>query len=168
MKSMIENVLKPIVDDATKVLILGSMPGVISLQKQQYYGNERNHFWGIMSALFEQDIPDSYEGKLALLKNHHIGLWDTIESCERKGSLDSAIKGEVPNDFNTFFKNYPQIELVLFNGGKAEAVFKKHMDKAQWPTIRFVKMPSTSPVPGRNVKSFEEKIISWQELLSST
>lgn len=163
---MIENVLKPIVDDATKVLILGSMPGVISLQKQQYYGNDRNHFWGIMSALFEQHIPETYEEKLALLKKHHIGLWDTIESCERKGSLDSAIKSEVPNDFHTFFNKYPQIELVLFNGGKAEMVFKKYMDKAQWPTIRFEKMPSTSPVPGRNVKSFEEKIISWQELLS--
>lgn len=165
---MIENVLKPIVDDATKVLILGSMPGAISLQKQQYYGNERNHFWGIISALFEQDIPESYEGKLALLKKYHIGLWDTIESCERKGSLDAAIKNEVPNDFHTLFSRYPQIELVLFNGGKAEMVFKKHMDKAHWPTIRFEKMPSTSPVPGRNVKSFEEKIISWQEILTVT
>lgn len=164
---MVDNILEAVVTNETTVLIIGSMPGVISLHKQQYYGNIRNHFWRIIAAIYQQAIPEKYEDRLALLKVHHIGLWDTIKSCERQGSLDSAIKKEVPNDFQMFFSKYPKIQLVLFNGGKAEQVFNKYFNKSEWSHIRFVKMPSTSPVPGRNVKSLEEKIICWQMALKN-
>lgn len=164
---MVENVLEAVMKNDTKIVIIGSIPGVISLEKQQYYGNARNHFWGIIGHVYNQLIPEQYEERLELLKMHHIGLWDAIESCERQGSLDSAIKKEIPNDFQSLFSRYPQIQLVLFNGGKAEQVFKKYLKMSDWPHIRFVKMPSTSPVPGRNVKSFEEKIVCWQAELES-
>lgn len=158
----IQNVLPPIVDDKTRVLVVGSMPGVQSLEKQQYYGNARNYFWPIMGELFSEDVPTVYAERIELLKKHRVGLWDVIQSCERKGSLDATIRNEVPNDFAWLFQIYPQIELVLFNGGKAFDVFKKQVGFDILGGRRYEKMPSTSPIPGKNIKSFEEKVAAWQ------
>ncbi|GLC89530.1 DNA-deoxyinosine glycosylase [Lysinibacillus piscis] len=160
----INNILRPIVDEATKVLIVGSMPSAKSLEKQQYYGNPRNHFWAIMGAILEVEIPEKYEKRLTLLKHHHIGLWDSIASCERQGSLDTAIRNEKPNDFQTFFQQYPQIELVLFNGTKAYDVFKRRIGFDILADRVYEKMPSTSPIPGKNIKSFEQKVEDWRLL----
>lgn len=103
------------------------MPGKQSLVKQQYYGNPRNHFWPIIGQLLQVEVPEDYCERIALLKKREIGLWDTIEACEREGSLDAAIRNEKPNDFQTLFETYPNIKLVLFNGAKAIDVFKKHI-----------------------------------------
>lgn len=166
MSNELKNVLRPVIDSSTKVLIVGSMPGKQSLEKQQYYGNPRNHFWPILGEILEVNIPDDYERRLKLLKSNHIGLWDTIESCERKGSLDAAIRNEKPNDFKALFEQYPNIELVLFNGGKAFEVFKKHIGFEVLVGRAYQKMPSTSPIPGKNIKSFEEKLEDWRVMQS--
>lgn len=166
MASEIKNVLLPIVDSSTRVLIVGSMPGKQSLEKQQYYGNPRNHFWPIIGELLEIEIPYDYSGRITILKNHAIGLWDTIEACERIGSLDAAIRNEKPNDFQTLFENYPNIQLVLFNGAKAFEVFKKHIGLELLAGRAYKKMPSTSPIPGKNIKSFAEKVEDWRIMLS--
>lgn len=158
----IQNVLPPIVDDKTYVLVIGSMPGKLSLEKQQYYGNPRNHFWAIIGKLLATDIPENYNEKIRLLRQHRIGLWDSIKSCERKGSLDATIKNEVPNDFAALFKKYPQIKLILFNGGKSFEVFKKHVGLETLENRAYEKMPSTSPIPGKNIKSFDEKVEVWR------
>ena len=158
----IQNILPPIVDANTRVLIVGSMPSKQSLEKQQYYGNPRNHFWPIIGALLQMEIPENYDKRIAILCAHNIGLWDSIASCERKGSLDATIKNEVPNDFQGLFQKYPQIELVLFNGGKSFDVFKKHVGLDVLANRAYEKMPSTSPIPGKNIKSFEEKVQAWQ------
>ena len=161
---MIENILPPVVDTQTKVLIVGSMPGVQSLEKQQYYGNPRNHFWGIIGELTGESVPKQYKERLALLKKHSIGLWDVIRQCERVGSLDSNIKNEIPNDFVALFEQYPQIEAIFFNGTKAYDVFKKKLGFELLTGRHYYKMPSTSPVPGRNIKTFEEKVEVWRVL----
>ncbi|WP_285397184.1 DNA-deoxyinosine glycosylase [Lysinibacillus sp. fls2-241-R2A-57] len=166
MSNELKNVLPPVIDSSTKVLIVGSMPGKQSLEKQQYYGNPRNHFWPIIGGILEENIPGDYERRLKLLKSNHIGLWDTIQSCERKGSLDAAIRNEKPNDFKTLFEQYPNIELVLFNGGKAFEVFKKHIGFEVLADRAYQKMPSTSPIPGKNIKSFEEKLDDWRVMNS--
>ena len=161
---MIKNVLPPVVDEQTKVLIVGSMPGVQSLEKQQYYGNPRNHFWGIIGEITGEIVPERYEERLGLVKKYGIGLWDVIQSCERVGSLDSNIKNEIPNDFAALFKQYPQIEAVFFNGTKAHDVFKKKLGFELLAGRHYDKMPSTSPVPGRNIKTFQEKVDVWTAL----
>ena len=161
---MIKNILPPVVDEQTKVLIVGSMPGVQSLEKQQYYGNPRNHFWGIIGELTGTIVPEQYEERLALVKKHGIGLWDVIQACERVGSLDSNIKNEIPNDFVALFEQYPQIEAVVFNGTKAHDVFKKKLGFELLTGRDYYKMPSTSPVPGRNIKTFAEKVEIWRKL----
>lgn len=158
----ITNVLPPIVSLDTHVLIVGSMPGQQSLDKQQYYGNIRNHFWPIIGEILATEIPENYEERLQLLRAHHIGLWDVIQSCERKGSLDSHIRNEVPNDFAQLFKEFPQIQLILFNGGKAYEVFKKRVGFEILGQRKFAKMPSTSPIPGKNIKTFKQKLEDWQ------
>lgn len=162
--TQIENVLPPVIDENTRVLIVGSMPGAKSLQKQQYYGNERNHFWGIMSELLLLPIPNTYEGKLELLRSHHIGLWDVIQSCERVGSLDANIQNEVPNDFASLFTHYPGLRCIIFNGGKAYDVFRKKVGLNLLEDKAYYKMPSTSPIPGRNIKTFEQKVEIWKTL----
>ncbi|UUV24234.1 MULTISPECIES: DNA-deoxyinosine glycosylase [Lysinibacillus] len=162
MSNELKNILLPIVDSATRVLIVGSMPGKQSLEKQQYYGNPRNHFWPIMGELLEIAIPNDYTERIALLKNNAIGLWDTIATCEREGSLDAAIRNEKPNDFQTLFEQYPNIQLVLFNGAKAFEVFKKHIGLELLDGRAYKKMPSTSPIPGKNIKTFTEKLEDWR------
>lgn len=159
---MIQNILPPIINEEARVLIVGSMPGVQSLEKQQYYGNPRNHFWTIMGQILEVDFPSDYGARLQLLQQHRIALWDVIKECERVGSLDSNIKAEVPNDFETMLTRYPNIEAIAFNGTKAKETFRKKIGFEKFPQIAFYLLPSSSPVPGRNIKTVEQKIESWR------
>lgn len=150
----------PLIDYESKVLILGSMPGEVSLNEQQYYAHPRNSFWKIVFTLFKEHYTDDYEKKKALLRKHHIALWDVIKQCEREGSLDTAIKAEEPNDFGWLFKTYPNIQAVLFNGVKAHDVFDKKVGFKQ-EEITFYKLGSTSPA---RAVSFEKKLAEWQIL----
>ncbi len=134
-----------------RILILGSMPGEVSLQKQQYYAHPQNRFWPMICSILDNPkVPESYEERLQLLLMHNIGLWDSLAFCERSGSLDSAIKHEQANDFPALFKNHPQIEKICFNGTKAFQSFKKYYkDLLQDSQKRFIALPSTSPANAR-------------------
>lgn len=87
----------PIADEQSRILILGSMPGIKSLEQQEYYAHPQNRFWRLLALLLNEDVPQSYAVKQALLHKHHLALWDTLGYCERDGSLDSNIKNEAPN-----------------------------------------------------------------------
>lgn len=153
--------LAPIIAPNAKVLILGSMPGKQSLEMQQYYHNKRNHFWSIIFSLLNEEYTDDYEKRKVIIKKHQIALWDVIKECERVGSLDSKIKNEIPNDFERILSEHPTIKLICLNGTKAYQVFKKYAADKINPEIKIVKLPSTSPVPGKNVKSYDEKLREW-------
>src|SRR5690349_10523920 len=94
--------LAPVVSPATVVLILGSFPGVRSLEQQQYYAHPQNQFWKILQAVWPQHpLPmgaDSYPEKKKWLLARGLGVWDVYAACEREGSLDSAIRAPVAND----------------------------------------------------------------------
>jgi len=124
-KKMIKS-FEPIVDKNCKILILGTMPGVMSLKKQQYYGNKENQFWKIIYKLFDQDVE---------------------------------------NDFETLFKNYPNIKAVFFNGSKAEGLFRKLVaGKTDLKEdLLFYRLPSTSPA---NAIQFKDKLRQWEVILS--
>ncbi|MBC7088417.1 MAG: DNA-deoxyinosine glycosylase [Tissierellales bacterium] len=160
---MIES-FEPIASKDSKILILGSMPSVISLNRYQYYGNKQNAFWKIIFELFDETLVDDYEKKKSMLMDNHIALWDVIRICERDGSSDSNIKNEEINDFETFFKEHSKIIAVFFNGKKAEEVFlKKVKGKANIPTNMVYKaLPSTSPA---NVMKYENKKREWEIIL---
>ena len=145
------------VDSNTKILILGTMPGIASLTKQEYYGNPRNHFWRIMYTLFDTlPVSDSFEEKIQLLQKNKIGLWDVLENCERKGSLDIHIKNHKENDFEMLFKQYPEIHTIVFNGKESHKYFIKKFGQIEG--ITYYVMPSTSPA---NTMSFENKLKIW-------
>lgn len=151
----------PIASKNSRILILGSMPSVRSLEMGQYYAHQQNAFWPILFELFDLPYSDDYEKKRQLILNHHLALWDVLASCERQGSLDSNITDEKANDFVNFFEEYDQIQYILFNGGKAEASFKKHFPQF-YQSKKHYKMPSTSPAHTMKRQTKAEK---WQLLL---
>jgi hypoxanthine-DNA glycosylase len=157
----------PIADHSAKVLILGSMPGAISIKKEEYYAHSRNAFWRIMASIYDFDSDMPYESKTEALKASGVALWDVLHSCVRAGSLDSAIEtgSRVVNDFESFFSNHPNIKLVGFNGSEAEKSFNKYaLPNLNIAHINFVRLPSTSPA---HAVSLERKIAIWREALSS-
>ncbi|MFI0491174.1 DNA-deoxyinosine glycosylase [Flavobacterium sp.] len=148
----------PISNQKATILILGTMPSVQSLELGQYYGNSRNAFWKLLFTIYDVPFSSDYEKKTTFLLQNNIALWDVLEACVRKGSLDSAIEQEVPNDFDTFLKAHPNIKHIYFNGQKAATYFKRYA-KIENSYI-LTTLPSTSPANA--AKSFENKLDEWR------
>jgi double-stranded uracil-DNA glycosylase len=158
----------PVADHNAKVLILGSMPGKVSLEAREYYAHPRNSFWRITGEIAGFSPTSPYPDRLKALKQSGIALWDVLHSCVRPGSADSAIETgtRVPNDFDSFFQNHPEITLVCFNGVEAEKSFNKYvLPKLNHDGKKYVRLPSTSPAYA--VLSFEQKLEAWQLAISS-
>jgi hypoxanthine-DNA glycosylase len=134
------------------------MPGTKSLELNQYYGHKQNNFWKFMFTILKEDFSEDYETKKALLKKNKIALWDVLQFCERVGSLDSAIKNEIANDFETFLKSHSNITTILFNGQKAAAFFKKYVRLQK--EYRLITLPSSSPANAS--KTFQSKLEEWK------
>jgi hypoxanthine-DNA glycosylase len=136
----------PIVDQRASLLVLGSMPGVLSLQRGQYYAHPRNMFWCITGELLGFDADADYDVRTAALREAGIALWDVLHTCERRGSLDSSIARDsaVPNDFHSLLSAYPDIRRVFFNGAKAEHMFQRLVRRTR-DHIAYRRLPSTSP-----------------------
>ena len=158
---------EPIIQADASVLILGSMPSVISLNRHQYYGNPRNHFWTILYSVLDLPLPSSYEQKLQGLLDNKIALWDVLQLCTRAGSSDSSIKDEIANNFSDLFEGFPGINLICFNGTKARDLWKKHVGSFSNDNFDFITLPSSSPTPGKNVKSLDQKIDAWKIITAS-
>ncbi len=136
-------------DAGSKILILGSMPGVRSLRAQEYYAHPQNRFWRLLALLLQEPAPQSYAAKKAMLARRGVALWDTLALCEREGSLDSDIKGETPNDVAGLLAEHPSIRAVFCNGGKAGAAFKKYFSRRLPPHVEAFYLHSTSPANAR-------------------
>ncbi|MCE3076281.1 DNA-deoxyinosine glycosylase [Chryseobacterium gwangjuense] len=147
----------PFIDDTSKILILGSIPGVKSLEKQQYYAHPQNKFWKIIFELFSENFTDDYKERINILKKNHIAIWDVIDSCERKGSLDSEIKNEEANQIEELLEEYPNIKAIFCNGGKSFKNLQKVLGKNF--KIPVFLLPSTSPL---HTISFEKKLEEWK------
>ena len=154
----------PVADVRARVLILGSMPGKLSLQAQQYYAHPRNAFWPILGDLVGAGPDLPYAARLQVLKANGIALWDVLQSCCREGSLDSAIDDTsiIANDFVWFHQIHPNITHVFFNGAKAEACYRKHvlpgLDAAA--RLHYQRLPSTSPAHA--ALSQMQKLKAWE------
>lgn len=155
---------KPSIDEHSTVLILGSMPGVKSLEEQQYYAHPQNRFWKVMASICNEPklYEFAYDLKLKTLLNSNIALWDTIKSCKREGSLDSDIQNETPNDIKGLLKNYPNIKIICLNGNKSYSAFKKYFPDLL-EKYNCHKMPSTSPANARY--SLDILIKEWSKVL---
>jgi double-stranded uracil-DNA glycosylase len=156
----------PIVDHRARVLVLGSMPGVLSLQKGQYYAHLRNLFWRIAAELFDFDGGADYAVRTAALRDAGIGLWDVLHGCERRGSLDSSITRDSmkANDFHGLLTAYPDIGRVCFNGVKAEQMFHRFVQPvlADPKRVSYQRLPSTSPANASI--PYDVKLRAWSVL----
>ena len=158
---------EPVIKDNCRVLILGSMPGVASLQKQQYYAHPRNAFWPILNELLNIDKSKTYEESCSSLNTRGVAVWDVLKACKRSGSLDSNIESisESANDFEVFFAEYKTIRTVFFNGGAAEKLYKKHvldLANSKHPGLIYHRLPSSSPAYA--AMSYDEKLRHWQKI----
>ncbi|MBL8420424.1 MAG: DNA-deoxyinosine glycosylase [Dechloromonas sp.] len=155
--------LPPIAASDARILILGSMPGRVSLAVGQYYAHPRNAFWPIMRCLLGLDASRDYPALVDALKVAGIAVWDVLDSCHRPGSLDSAIADDslVANDLGGFLVAHAQIRHVFFNGAKAESCFRRHIKLTMAePRIGFARLPSTSPAHAG--MPFEKKLEAWR------
>jgi hypoxanthine-DNA glycosylase len=154
--------LPPLVSPQTRLLVLGSFPGVASLAAQQYYGHPQNQFWKILQAIWPSSpCPvgvDSYQNRSEWLLARKLGLWDVYAACEREGSLDSAIRQPVVNDFAGLLRLCPRLEAIAHNGGESF----KHARHTSLLGLPVYKLPSTSPANAS--WSFERKLAAWREV----
>jgi hypoxanthine-DNA glycosylase len=155
----------PIIGTDPRIIVVGSMPGVASLEAVQYYAHPRNAFWPIMGQLFGIDHRASYRSRVRQLEGLPLILWDTLQACHRPGSLDSNIDADSvrANDFAGLL--FPAIRAIVFNGATAEKYFRR-LVVPQLPNaldIELIKMPSTSPAHAG--MSFEQKLADWRRLL---
>lgn len=134
----------PICGENAHTLILGTMPSAASLAQAFYYGHPRNAFWPMMFELLGESYASAPEQKQSLLVRHGIALWDVAASCERQGSLDSAIRHPVPNDIPGLLRQNPGIERILFNGSAAQTLFRRLLPGAG-EGLLCARLPSTSP-----------------------
>jgi len=153
----------PVETAGARVLILGSMPGAASLRAGQYYAHPQNLFWKIICDLLGAGPDLGYAARVQLLKSSGIALWDVLASCEREGSLDSAIDDAsiVPNDFAAFYRRHPGVRHVFFNGAKAEAAYVRHVHREEGCCSRtYQRLPSTSPAHAS--RPYDEKRKLWR------
>ncbi|HEY0114067.1 MAG TPA: DNA-deoxyinosine glycosylase [Allosphingosinicella sp.] len=150
----------PIVDERTRLLVLGSLPGEESLARSQYYANPRNHFWRLMENVLETPLVAlAYPERLEALLDRQVGLWDMVGSATRRGSLDGNIKDHVPNDVRALAESLPFLRAVAFNGGKSASLGTPLLrDRAE---LTLLPLPSSSPA---YTLAFEEKLARWLRL----
>lgn len=150
----------PVVNGKTRLLVLGSLPGAVSLARQRYYAHPRNHFWLLIGAVIGRDLSFlEYEARLEALLDEGVGIWDTVGSARRRGSLDSAIRLEQANDLAALAATLPALRAVAFNGGKSASIGRRQL--AGFPKLELVDLPSSSPA---YTLPLEEKRAAWIEL----
>jgi hypoxanthine-DNA glycosylase len=150
----------PVVDEQTRLLLLGSLPGEKSLALQQYYGNRHNQFWTLMADVMGVQIPADYPARLEILRQHGIGLWDVVAEAHRQGSLDSRIRDRDDNDLCGLLARFPKIEAIGFNGGTAAKHGLKVLGEFA-SRFHVVALPSSSPA---HTMPYAEKLAKWKLL----
>jgi hypoxanthine-DNA glycosylase len=151
--------LAPVVAAHTRVLVLGSFPSEASLAAGQYYAHPRNQFWIILSRLWDIDLRAlPYHDRLDEVRRRGLGIWDVYASCQREGSLDSAIEAAQPNDLPGLVKRLRQLRAIAHNGGESARAMA--LTRTLAPEV--VRLPSTSPANAS--WSIERKLDAWRAL----
>lgn len=133
----------PVTSPTTRVLVLGSLPGERSLAEQRYYAHPRNRFWQLIGHAIGQELePLTYDDRLAALLDAGIGLWDTVASATRPGSLDAAIRNAEHNPLAELIATLPALRAVAFNGA---ASAKIGMAQLAGSPLALLALPSSSP-----------------------
>lgn len=155
----VEHTFKPIYNKDSKILILGSIPSIISREYNFYYAHPKNRFWKLISKILNVKEPITIEDKTKLILNNNLAIYDVIKSCEIQGSSDSSIKNVEINDINYIINN-SSIEKIIFNGNKAYELYNKY-ETNKFSNTKV--LPSTSPANARY--SFEDLYTIWSKEL---
>lgn len=150
----------PVTDEHTRVLVLGSLPGEISLARAQYYANPQNQFWRLIGEVIGAELTAlGYDARLERLLEAGVGLWDVIATAERAGSLDGAIRAHQPNALAELAASLPELKAIGFNGGTSARIGGKALaGRGAWALVA---LPSSSPAFTR---PFQEKRAAWMAL----
>ncbi|WP_158096068.1 DNA-deoxyinosine glycosylase [Cloacibacillus sp. An23] len=143
----------PLINENSKILILGSLPGVRSLAESRYYAHPQNKFWKIIYGAWGLTPDADFDARYGFILAHGLALWDVIKCARREGSADGSIRDETPNDVPALLATHPAVSLIIFNGGFAFAKYKKYFGL---PKIEYRKMLSTSPACAGRDKEREE------------
>ena len=149
----IEHSFTPIYDEQSKILILGSIPSVVSRKYGFYYMNPQNRFWKVLSCVLKEDFPITIEAKKQMLHKHHIALWDVLSSCEIEGSKDHSIQKPIPNDISSVLKK-SQISFIYTTGKTAYQLYQKYC----YPITKIEAIYLPSPSSANAVKSLEQLV----------
>ncbi len=151
------NSFPAVIDENCKVLILGTMPGVKSLEQQEYYAHPQNQLWKILCEIFNCDtLPSTFPEKRKFLLENNIAVWDVLESCEREGSLDSKIRNHLANDIPKMLTENSTIQKIIFNGKESNRLYERNFGK---PLLPYFIMPSTSPA---YTLKYADKLALWK------
>jgi hypoxanthine-DNA glycosylase len=151
----------PVVDDQTRLLVLGSLPGELSLARNEYYGNKQNRFWMLMSEVIGRDLVAlDYAARLQALLANGVGLWDVVAEAHREGSLDSRIRDHAGNDLLGLIGGLPHLAAIAFNGGTAARLGLKALGEHA-SRYDIVLLPSSSPA---YTLAYAEKLAVWRNL----
>lgn len=156
---IVEHTFKPIFDKNSEILILGSIPSIISRENNFYYGNDKNRFWKLISTVFNEEYPVSNEEKKSIILKNNLALFDVVKSCSIKNSSDSSISNVKINDISSIINN-SNIKKIIFNGNKAYELYLKY-ESNKFQNI--VCLPSTSPANARY--SFDKLFEIWKKEL---
>lgn len=151
----------PLYNEESEILILGSLPSVKSREQMFFYGHPQNRFWKLISALLNEEVPQTIDEKKSLLLKNHIALWDTIYSCDIIGSSDSSIKNVVPTHLEQIVKD-SNIKNIYCNGKTSGKYYEKYQEKKLG--IKAVVLPSTSPANA--AYSLDKLINVWKEKIT--
>ena len=134
----------PVTRPDTQLLVLGSLPGAVSLTAQRYYAHPRNLFWRLMSPVIGRDlVPLAYEARLEALLDAHVGLWDTVAAATREGSLDADIRLHKASDLAALAATLPDLRAIAFNGGTSARIGRKQLAGVEG--LSLIDLPSSSP-----------------------
>lgn len=151
----------PVVDEYVRLLILGSLPGELSLAHNQYYAHPQNRFWSLLAGVTGIDLPElPYPARLQALLANRIGLWDVVAEAHRQGSLDSSIRGHDYNDLVGLVASLPNLAAIAFNGKTAARIGLKAL-KDVASRYQIVILPSSSPA---YTLAYADKLIAWKNL----
>lgn len=151
----------PVTRPDTRLLVLGSLPGAVSLAQARYYAHPRNLFWTLMSVVIGRDlVPLAYQDRLEALLGAKVGLWDTVAAATREGSLDAAIRLHEASDLTALVATLPELRAIGFNGARSAAIGRRQLGPA--PDLALLDLPSSSPAYAS--LAFEKKREAWLAL----
>lgn len=156
----VKRAFAPVANAETRVLVLGSLPGEMSLAAGRYYAHPQNALWRLVGRVLDEDIAAlPYEQRLERLLARGVGLWDTIETAQRQGSLDSAIKNAEARDLKALAATLPSLRALAFNGGTSTKIGMRMMAGSD---LALIGLPSSSPAYAS--MRFEQKAQAWEAL----